>query len=1287
MANSPGVCGLHPQHVYRPIGQALLMGLIYFVGARLGLAFFVVQPAALATVWPAAGMLLAGLLLTSTRSWPALLLGAGFANLLANLLAGNAPLVALAFALTNVAEVFLAASLLRHWFPSPPVMDRLRDVAALIGVAAIASNAITALLGATVVRLSFGAPFWESWRVWFVADGLGMLLITPLALSWLDAGRLRLRRPTPARAVEAAALVAALLLVGGIIFYMPGNTKFTLPYPLFPLLVWAALRFHMRGATLAALLLTVMVTTGTAAGQGPFARVADSQLDALLDAQQYLAIIVPCAYVTAALVAERAIALAGLGWSNATLELQVAKRTDELVTLNRQLRAEVAERAEAERLARESEERFRLLVEGVQDYALYLLDPEGRISSWNVGAQRLHGYAPHEILGQPVSLFFTPDERLASRDRRLLAQATAAGSATDEGWRMRKDGSRFWANVMITALHHETGALLGFAKITRDDTARREADQSIRLQAQLLDSVQQAVIATDLQGRIIYWNRCAERLYGWPAAEVLGHSVVEVTPSETSMEQAQALMANLQAGVSWSGEFAVRRRDGSSFPALVTDSPVVDETGRLIGIVGVSMDITERKAAERALQEAHAELEARVAERTGELAAANARLLAELAERARAETALAAQLRAQQALAHAAQLLLQPATSDQRPAVLRRALAALREGVGCRSAFLFQLREHPEGPPYGTLITYDASASAGHQGRADEREIPWRSFPPLLAAGLAEAWPVAGTAAEIFGARTPLADVLAELGLQSVMIYPVKDGAGCWGLIGLGESGPRLWADYEFLLLRTAADLLRHVLHRWDAEDALAESERRFRAIFDSQSQLIGLLDPAGTLLEANTTALRFSGLTLDEVVGRPFWEARWWAEMGADTQAQLRSAIRAAAAGAFVRYEVEVRGLGEQVETIDFSLKPLCDEHGAVVLLIPEGRLISEQKRAALALRRSERRYRSLVAAAPVGIFETDAAGSCTFVNERWCEIAGITPEIAMGSGWVQALHPSERATTAAHWGAFAAGQGDYHRDLRYQHPDGQIRWTIADAVPLHDDDGSVIGYLGTVTDITERKRVEIQLSASLQEKETLLKEVHHRVKNNLQVISSLLWLQARGLSDPGGIAALRESRQRVETMTLVHELLYRDGDLARIDAGVYLRELSGHLLELFGTDPRRVRLEIRASGTLELEHAVPCGLIITEAISNSLKYAFPEGREGRITVALEPSQARALRLLVADDGVGLPAGVGQESDRSLGMRLITNLARQLRGALHITGEGGVRIEVTFPAPTTLIA
>jgi two-component sensor histidine kinase/CheY-like chemotaxis protein len=211
--------------------------------------------------------------------------------------------------------------------------------------------------------------------------------------------------------------------------------------------------------------------------------------------------------------------------------------------------------------------------------------------------------------------------------------------------------------------------------------------------------------------------------------------------------------------------------------------------------------------------------------------------------------------------------------------------------------------------------------------------------------------------------------------------------------------------------------------------------------------------------------------------------------------------------------------------------------------------------------------------------------------------------------------------------------------------------------------------------------RMAETRLRASVREKEILLQEVHHRVKNNLQIIKSLLRLQAYAVGDPALHELFRDSQNRVHAMALVHEQLYRAQDLAHVDCAAYLRELAGSVLRSYEAQSARVVLTCAIDGALalEIDTAIPLGLILTELVSNSLKHAFPADRTGTITVGLHTT-AETLTLTECDDGVGLPATVDFRTTSSLGLQLVSDLTDQLGGAVTIDRRGGTAFQICIP-------
>lgn len=232
---------------------------------------------------------------------------------------------------------------------------------------------------------------------------------------------------------------------------------------------------------------------------------------------------------------------------------------------------------------------------------------------------------------------------------------------------------------------------------------------------------------------------------------------------------------------------------------------------------------------------------------------------------------------------------------------------------------------------------------------------------------------------------------------------------------------------------------------------------------------------------------------------------------------------------------------------------------------------------------------------------------------------------------------------------------------------------------------DGRIVGRVGVARDITERRRADAQIKASLQEKEVLLREIHHRVKNNLQIISSLLSLQSRYIKDPHAIQLFRESQNRVRSMALIHEHLYRSADMSHIDFAEYAKNLVTQLFRSYGVNTKSIKLRIDADNIfLDVNTAVPCGLIINELVSNSLKHAFPDGRNGEISIEVRRAPENKIHLIIGDNGIGLSPEVDAAATPTLGLKLVTALIEQLSATLTVDHGGGTRFCMTL-APQKL--
>lgn len=365
-----------------------------------------------------------------------------------------------------------------------------------------------------------------------------------------------------------------------------------------------------------------------------------------------------------------------------------------------------------------------------------------------------------------------------------------------------------------------------------------------------------------------------------------------------------------------------------------------------------------------------------------------------------------------------------------------------------------------------------------------------------------------------------------------------------------------------------------------------------------------------------------------------------------------------------------------------DYLLKDRLRRLGpAVRRALGEKQLREEKRQAERALRASEARFDSFMGHSPALAFIKDSEGRILYMNNTCEQVWNMSLTHCEGKR-DQELWPAVEAARLRAEDLSVLERGHSSRvveDLSL--PGGGVRHLLTYRFPFNDAAGCRI--LGVVSvDITEQVRTERALAAALTAKETLLKEVHHRVKNNLQIISSLLNMQAELIAEPAQRRVFQESQQRVQSMAMIHERLCSHEDLDRVDFGEYAEALVRDLFAAHGEDSGRVHLRLELDRvSLDLNQAIPCGLILNELASNALKYAFPGTRTGEILVALKCDRDEGVTLKVSDNGVGMPTG--SHSRRSLGLGIVDVLTRQLGGRLNQGELPGASFSLEFRKKT----
>jgi PAS domain S-box-containing protein len=373
----------------------------------------------------------------------------------------------------------------------------------------------------------------------------------------------------------------------------------------------------------------------------------------------------------------------------------------------------------------------------------------------------------------------------------------------------------------------------------------------------------------------------------------------------------------------------------------------------------------------------------------------------------------------------------------------------------------------------------------------------------------------------------------------------------------------------------------------------------------------------------------------------------------------------------------------GGRLIDIDCTFSPLRDADGSIAGIVGFAVDITERKRALHVLQENERQLADAQRLAKLGSWELDLVTNYLHWSDEIYRIFEIDPAQfgASYEAFLATVHPDDSALVNETYQRSVRDRTAYAVEHRLRMPDGRVKHVIERGQTTYADAGAPLRSTGTVQDITDRKLAEQRIADSLREKETLLREMHHRVKNNLQIISSLLHFQGKKVKDPDALAVLDEGRDRLRSMILVHEKLYGSGDLVNVDFGDYVRTLVNQLRESHaGSRTDKVQVDIHVESVfLPIETALPCGMILSELTANSFKHAFADRPRGRLRIEATRTD-RSLSLVVEDDGIGLPDVAFDDSPESFGLQLVRNLAVQLGATVSVGRRPGARIRVTVP-------
>lgn len=399
-----------------------------------------------------------------------------------------------------------------------------------------------------------------------------------------------------------------------------------------------------------------------------------------------------------------------------------------------------------------------------------------------------------------------------------------------------------------------------------------------------------------------------------------------------------------------------------------------------------------------------------------------------------------------------------------------------------------------------------------------------------------------------------------------------------------------------------------------------------------------------------------------------------------------FRKNIAAAFQGELVSLEKCFPAINNQQYWFKLNYCPVFDEQSTVIGVCYVAVNIDKEKSAFASLAQNEERFRELAEHIHQIFWIASADGKeILYISPGFERIFDITCEYLYQhpKSWLDCVHPDDREyVKSALVKQIQQPDSKYDIEYRIQRRDGLIRWIHAQAFLVRNQEGVIYRFAGIAEDITNRKLAEQQIQASLQEKEILLKEIHHRVKNNLQIISSLLNLQAAYIKDAQALSCFKESQSRVRTIAFIHEQLYQSNNLSQINFAEYLQNLVGNLFRTYGVNSSHISYQINVEDVfLSVDIAIPCALIINELVSNCLKYAFPSGKSGEIYIALVPksNNKNLWQLTLGDNGVGFSSNIDLNQPKSLGLKLVNTLTKQLKGSLKLNLEDVTEFQIEF--------
>ncbi len=908
-------------------------------------------------------------------------------------------------------------------------------------------------------------------------------------------------------------------------------------------------------------------------------------------------------------------------------------------------------------LALQESERFIQRVADASPNILYIYELEEKrniYANQNI-ALRL-GYTPEEIqeMGSEVfsRLMHPEDQRKVAQYHQKIQESTD-DTIREIEYRMRdRQGTWHWFISRDTIFSRNSQGqpkqILGAAS---DITQRKQVEEKLRLSERAIAASSNGIVIVDAQQPdfpVISVNPAFEQVTGYQADEILGRNCRFLQGKDRNQPELKKIRQALKSHQNCTVVLRNYRKDGSLFWNRLSISPIHDEQGNLTHYLGIQNNITEIKLVE--------------------------------------------------------EQLLQKVKKEQLFGIITK---RIRESLDLKEILQTAVREIKQVLEADRVLVY--------------RVLP-NYIVKIIAENVNEGWPsirkqtfpeetflreyyesyIQGKIYVISNVEEDqfnscLGELLRNYNIQAKIAVPIIDNQLLWGLLIVHQCNrPRNWQDEEIELLTQIASQLAIAIQqsqfykrlqaelqeRIAIENALLMSQKKLHYLLSSSPGILYSFRAQGdfklTFISDNSYDL--TGYHKSEMLTRGFWINHLEPN---DRKRILEAGLNQLFEQGYYSHEYRFLHRNGHYIWIYDQLNLIRDEQGNPLEVIGYWIDISDRKKIEEKLQETTSRLTSLISNLQLGVLVKDEHGKIALINQAFCDLFEINnssnrfigKEFGILADEFKHLFINAEHAIKEHQQIIARKQIVTNQEIVLK--DGRV--LEQNYVPIFIDSVDR-GHLWMYRDISDRKQAESRLVTSLQEKEILLKEIHHRVKNNLLVVSNLLEFQADYINDPGLVKVLEDSRNRIYSMALIHEKLYRSMNLDTINFGEYLEDLVHNLFESYNIEDNRVTFELDLQPIfLNIETAHPCGLIVNELLSNTLKHAFPGSRKGKVNVLMTQNNKDQIIVRVADNGIGFPAHLDFRHVDSLGMELVCTLTEQLEGEITLNREGGTTFELKF--------